>query len=179
MHLHATCPYCKKALRIPESLLGQSVKCPSCQNTFTTAEQEPVVTATRPARIRPNSEFSSESPRRASDVDDLDNRPRRRSRRRSDDFDEETDFPRRPSRRARAKEAVLAPGIALLAIGILGLIYGLWNAAWVFGGHDVELKHEDAAFRFGAYAATVVQVIWGIFATTGGVCMVTFKLRPL
>jgi predicted Zn finger-like uncharacterized protein len=38
MPITISCPSCAKQLRVPENLLGRSVRCPSCQNTFPAEE---------------------------------------------------------------------------------------------------------------------------------------------
>src|SRR5262249_34014683 len=101
-------------------------------------------------------------------------------RSRDDEFDDDDDRPRRRrGRRKRAKNAVTGPGVALLTVAILGTLLAIMNCIWSFTGHAAELRNEDAASRFVYYSVIVLQLVWGILATAGGVCMLTLKLRPL
>jgi LSD1 subclass zinc finger protein len=42
------CPSCRRLLRLPDAVLGQVVRCPSCQATFTAAPAEPSPSAGDP-----------------------------------------------------------------------------------------------------------------------------------
>ncbi len=124
MSLSISCPACQRTLRVPETLLGQPVKCPGCSNRFTAPDrgEEPAppprqassnVRATpRPKTPPPKSE--SEEPRRRDGYSD---RPRSR-RDRDDDYDDE-DNRREPSTRG-VKDAWnrVRIGIHLVMIGI-------------------------------------------------------------
>src|SRR5262249_59131010 len=85
-----SCPKCDRKLRVPDDLLGQAVKCPTCGATFTAAgaAPEPAAPAAPPPRREPEPDPErSARPRRAApdDEDDYDDyederRPRRRRR---------------------------------------------------------------------------------------------------
>src|SRR4051794_23945698 len=96
MPVESNCPGCGAKVRVPESLLGKSVKCPKCQSVFT-AE-------------RPDAGFE--------EVPDDEPRPARR-RPPADDYEDDQgdDFEPRPRRRGgrqRAAEAVKPAAIALI-----------------------------------------------------------------
>jgi hypothetical protein len=118
------CPSCERRLRVPEGLVGEQVKCPTCGETFTAdpdrppprrQEEEP-----RPA--------AGEIPLPRPGGDDGDGeRPRRRPARslRRDEDDPDDDYDDRPRRRRRSREKpgkVQAVGIMMLIGGILGII---------------------------------------------------------
>ena len=42
MPIQIACPTCQRQLRVPDNLIGEMVKCPSCQNTFTATKTEQV-----------------------------------------------------------------------------------------------------------------------------------------
>src|SRR5947209_6123436 len=88
------CPSCKHPLRVPDTLLGQMVKCPACGLTFTAGAPsgEPPGEA---AVVAPESEPA-----------DLPEGPVARPL-----------PPRRP-----ASASLVGPGVALLISGLLGLI---------------------------------------------------------
>ncbi len=119
-----SCPKCDRQLRVPDDLLGQAVKCPSCNETFT---------AELPAKAPPPPP-SSTSSRPSSRPRDDDERPSRRPPRRDDDDDDDD----RPSRRRRH----LAPhrGDTIQLLGILSFFfipYVLGPMAWVMGNGDL------------------------------------------
>jgi predicted Zn finger-like uncharacterized protein len=113
MPIESNCPGCGAKVRVPESLLGKSVKCPKCQSVFTAENPEPgfeevAEDEPRPRRRRPapDEEYDDRG-------DDYDDRPRRR----------------RGGRRSNASSAVAAPAIGLLISGIIGLLLALLGIA--------------------------------------------------
>src|SRR5437867_928663 len=87
------CPQCRKALTVPDHLLGSQVQCPGCGTVFTAgadANPPPPPPALEPARFedepRRRSDYEDE-PRRGRDDED---EPRRRS-----DYEDRRDRPRR------------------------------------------------------------------------------------
>src|SRR4051794_34775920 len=101
MSIESNCPSCGAKVRVPETLLGKSVKCPKCKAIFTAQNPDPGF-----------EEVAEDEPR-----------PRRRLAR--DDYDDDyDDRPRRPARRGRsyARSAVQAPAIGLIVAGSLGIL---------------------------------------------------------
>jgi predicted Zn finger-like uncharacterized protein len=108
-----TCPECAKTLRVPDHLLGQTVRCPSCKVTFTAkGSKEPnpdLVFDDKPApsgkKTKREDDSDEERPtrRRESRRDEAEDeehvRERPRARRRDDDEKED-----RPRRRRRDEE---------------------------------------------------------------------------
>lgn len=127
MNSTISCPSCQRTLRVPESLLGQSVKCPSCAHNFTAPES---IEEEVPRRAATSERPSSRSAPPQDDYDEEPPSPRRSAR--GDDYDDDygddyDDSPRR-SRRGRRGEKpgkVQAIGIMILIGGILSLLYGL------------------------------------------------------
>ena len=112
----AECPQCGRQLRVPEELLGRSVKCPACATLFTAGEPSNVTPAT-PAPIP----FRDEPPPIPADD------PR---------YDD--DLPRRVRRDLVPHRGplVLIFGILALTCGCpLGLIFGI--VAWTLGSNDL------------------------------------------
>src|SRR5262249_1265968 len=128
------CPSCNRKLRVPDDLIGQMVKCPTCATTFTASadqagsasqEEAPAqegyqaepVREDRPSRRPPPDEEET-----GSWEDEYGDRPQRRGRRRAS-YD-------------RAKSMVTAPAICLLvtsglalALALLSLFCNLVGAA--------------------------------------------------
>jgi hypothetical protein len=137
MPAETTCPKCSRPLRVPDKLMGQAVKCPSCLEQFTaTAEmcgQPPTPIgkeAFRPPAESPLSRDDLE--RRAADDDryrsgDVPPRaappslPPRLDDDEDDDFTDDRAY-RRGRRRELALERVSGPANGLIAVGIIGII---------------------------------------------------------
>jgi hypothetical protein len=112
---------------VPESLLGQLVKCPTCQQTFTAAlgdangaAEAPPPRKEAPPPPRERDRYEDEPPRPARrDDDDYDDRPRRRRRRYQQDH----------------------RGTLILTLGILSFFFAwpiLGIIAWVMGANDLK-----------------------------------------
>src|SRR5436305_2057173 len=118
MPAKVVCPSCHMSLNAPDDLLGQTVKCEECGQTFT---------ARAPARPRPEpagpGREKSRFRRRPDDDEDADDRPRP-SRRTSRYEDDEDDRPRRRVKKkgSNALPFILAGGglvlFVLLAAGV-------------------------------------------------------------
>jgi hypothetical protein len=123
-----TCPECTKALQVPDELIGKTVQCPECKNTFTASlptesdrDSEPVETKTTKS---PSKNRKARTKVRDRDDDDDDR----------DDADDDIDIARRSRRRGEEKPGkVLAIGIMMLIGGIIGILYSLTWAATCFG----------------------------------------------
>jgi predicted Zn finger-like uncharacterized protein len=199
------CPECDATLRVPDHLLGKNVKCPRCKQTFTAqverevdeleeAETEPEPEPPRPRKrpvIRDEDEEEEERsrPRKRSAARDEDEeeeeerpRPRRRPSSRDDDEDgdeeEEEDRPRRRRRRRRGGNAaamVTGPAIALLVVGILGVLVGIANVVYtVAAGGD---PTETTSYKMGTYIGSFASVIWGFVVLSGGLYMKGLRNR--
>ena len=128
-----TCPSCQRTLRVPESLRGQLVKCPTCEQTFTAAlEERPPPTVEAAPRPRDRDEY--EPPRR----------PRREDR---DDWEDDYDRPRRDDdnydrpRRRRRRYQQEHRGQLIMVLGILSFFVGgpiLGLVAWIMGSNDLK-----------------------------------------
>src|SRR5580765_2860606 len=127
MSVVINCPACQKKLRLPENLVGKTVKCPSCQEKFTATEKIDVADAPAPPPPPPAPPEIFEQ--REVEKERFPEPPRRRLRDWDDEdddfvddaFDDEEAYerPRRRNRRsgrAAAKSAVAGPAIALMII---------------------------------------------------------------
>src|SRR5437870_5260016 len=137
MPITISCPSCRRQLRVPDDLLGKTVRCPGCQSTFTAEDPDAVAdvdvieeeeTPRRPAR-------GTKPPRTEGEEIEAEGRSARRRRRREEE-DEEADYReyeddleddrarrrrRRSAAKRRAAEALAGPAIALIITGGLGL----------------------------------------------------------
>ena len=108
-----TCPSCQRTLRVPESLRGQLVKCPTCEQTFTAATED-----------RPPPRKEPPPPPRDRYEDEPLPRPARRDE--PDDWEDDRDDYDRPRRRGVEKPGkVQAIAIMTLIGGILAVLGGL------------------------------------------------------
>jgi hypothetical protein len=175
MPLIVTCPdaICRRQLRVPDDLLGQSVKCPRCGKVFTAREEAP------PAP-RPQPEDEERRPAdRPDPPDDLHDDY-------EDDYDDDSDRLRR-RRRWRRRDYVPHRGTIILVLGILSLVTGfgfiLGPIAWVMGNADMR---EIRAGRMDpeGEGSTNAGRICGIIGTVLGVlsllcCFLSFAAAVL
>jgi len=131
------CPGCQRKLAVPENLLGQDVRCPSCGVKFTAS----IHTANAPPPPLPTPPPLPES--RPDLGDDPDFSPRRARRRDYDEDDDEDDrFDRRDARR---RDLLPHRASTVLTMGILSLVMCapiLGPIAWVMGNHDISDMRE-------------------------------------
>jgi predicted Zn finger-like uncharacterized protein len=148
-----SCPKCDRQLRVPDDLLGQSVKCPGCSETFTA--EAPKTEPPPSSRPRDDDPPSRRPP------------PRRE--------DEEDDY-RRPTRSRN-----LAPhrGDTIQLLGILSFFIAgpiLGPMAWIMGNND--LKEMDAGRMDPAgRGSTSTGRMCGMIATI--LCLVGFGMGIL
>jgi|SRR5579862_1355044 len=120
------CPRCERKLQVPETLVGQDVKCPSCGATF--SAQLGGSQATPSANVD------------AAAVQPLP--PHRESDRHWDgEDDDREDYEERTHRRRRRKDIDPHRGTLILVLGILGLVFSglivFGPIAWIMGNTDL------------------------------------------
>jgi hypothetical protein len=91
-----TCDKCDRDIRVRDELAGKRVKCPGCSETVSVPEEDQPAPAKRSSSAATRAEKPATSPRRGRDIEDDDDRPRRRTSR---DEEDEDDRPRRRSSR--------------------------------------------------------------------------------
>jgi predicted Zn finger-like uncharacterized protein len=168
------CPSCNAVLRVPENLLGRSVKCPKCKTTFTAEAEElseptGIVSEPTPTTRRPTLE--PEEPEEETPADDEDeDRPRRR--RRGQSYQE-------------AKLAVAGPAIALMVVGglgilgaILDLLFRLLNLGLANGA---PARADASAYNVGYQVGTALGTIFDIFGICWALVVLlgAFKMKKL
>jgi hypothetical protein len=174
MPLIITCPdaICRRQLRVPDDLLGQSVKCPRCGKVFTAREEAPPT----PPTPRPQREEERRPAGRSDSRDDL-----------HDDYEDDHDDYDRPRRRRWRRDYVPHRGTTILVLGILSLVTGLGfifgPIAWTMGNSDL---HEIRAGRMDPEGEGTVNGgrICGIIGTVLGVlsllcCFLSFAAAVL
>lgn len=173
-----SCPQCDRRLRVPDSLLNRTVKCPGCGQAFTAtaAAARPIVedaVIDEPPRRAESEAFTD---RRPGEGDEEERRPRRRQPDSDLDDDDHDDRPRRRRRRrsAAAESMVMGPAIALLVIGGLGLVAGILNVFISFVGIGVGAAQNDAGAIAGRLVGALLSLIWGVVVTMSG-----YKLKSL
>ena len=168
------CPECDATLRVPDNLLGKSVKCPKCQTTFTAeldgpAEPERIVKEpSRASSRRPSPPVEEEDEELPPEDEEEEERPRRRRRRR-----------RRSS--AEAESAVAGPAIALMIVGgialglaILGLVLNLLGVGLLAAnprGMAGPQQADSTARMFGSVVGGIIGICYGGIITSGAVKM--------
>ena len=134
MSIVSTCPECSKQVRVPETLLGKSVRCPVCKAVFTAGESEPEQ-ASAPGPVKEPAGYTPEP--------ELQPRKRKRSDTEQGDsgYDDDEDYDDRPRRKRRPRRDFLPHnGTLILVLGILSLVVcGLLGpVAWVMGNRDIK-----------------------------------------
>jgi ribosomal protein S27E len=120
------CPQCERKLQVPETLVGQDVKCPSCGATFAAP-------------------LGGSQPVPPPNVESVENQPpsiQRESERHWDREDAEGhDYDERSHRRRRRKDIEPHRGTLILVLGILGLVFSgfivFGPIAWILGNNDL------------------------------------------
>ena len=169
MPIESNCPACGTKVRIPQKLLGKSVKCPKCLTVFTAEEPDPgfeEVVENDPRPARPSRS------RRPAPVDDYD----------EDRYEEEYDpRPRRRGGRQRAAEAVRPAAIALTIAGGVGLFYAIVNGLLVLGGNKFARlgpagnAAHDAGQQIGIVCGIGLTFLWGIIVPYAGIMMMNLR----
>jgi predicted Zn finger-like uncharacterized protein len=125
------CPSCQRKLRVPEHLLGQKVKCPTCANMFTAATEGAAQAETlsvaqpEPRRPDPYAERLGAPPPPHLDEDD-----------------DDPMFAEERARRSRRLDLEPHRGTLILVLGILSLVLTpcaiiLGPIAWIMGQNDL------------------------------------------
>src|SRR5262245_26924291 len=162
------CPQCARKLRVPEDLVGQKVKCPTCGEMFIAeldAPAPPPRERDREERRREEREPVRRRGRRGRD-DDYD-----------DDYDQDDDYRPRSRRRRVRRDAVPHRGVLVLILGIVGIVlsFACWGVpgvifgpiAWVMGNNDLREMRAGRMDREGE-GLTQGGRICGIVATILG-----------
>jgi hypothetical protein len=139
------CPSCQRPLHIPDTLLGQDVKCPACSHTFAAALDDH-----QPASATPDRDREPDRPRRDGDAFTRGKEDRPRQPRRDEDDDGDRPSRRRYyddrfDRRSRRHRSDYEPhrGTLILILGVLPFfIHPLapicGPIAWVLGNQDLK-----------------------------------------
>jgi predicted Zn finger-like uncharacterized protein len=182
MSLVIRCPSCPRQLRVPDDLLGQQVKCPSCGAVFTASEDmgaddtpppQGEVAAPEPSLPDDDTEEVTERPRgvlpRRSRV-----RPRYERRAEEDEEDDGDDDDRPRSggyrrSRAAARSRVSGPATALTVTGGLALALSLVSLCLQFvitanGRGPADARAERL---LGGVIGAVLGIAWGLFVVLG------------
>jgi hypothetical protein len=136
MPFQLACPSCSRELRVPDSLIGQRVKCPTCMVTFTAEEPAAASPPPLPSQAPPPSSPSAVSSPPPHDFEPPVRPPSRRDepyeRRRDYDDRDEPPFSRRPDFRDRGFRADALPHRAglVLTLGIISIVLCV-NCCWL------------------------------------------------
>jgi hypothetical protein len=195
MPTNIKCPACKRALEIPDELMGKKVKCPACKLIFTatpggSAPSTKQESSQRPAP-RPKSEEEVRVRRKAppppeeddEEEEEQEETPRVRKKpihRREEDYEEEEEEEEdedeeeeyRPRQKRRRFRRDMAPhrGAMVLTLGILSLVIcGLLGPfAWIMGRNDLE-KMDAGRMDPSGEGLTKAGKICGIIGTVLGI----------
>lgn len=168
MPIQIACPTCSRQLRVPDNLIGQMVKCPSCQNTFVASVEE---------GPPPQREESYQEEERIVRREPREDRPSRR--RHDDDYDDD-----RPSRRRyEPHRGTLILILGILSLTGLGMITGI--PAWIMGNADMEKIRNgtmdptgESSTNIGRILGMVSTILGLVGLVFGGFCCCLSGLAP-
>ena len=185
MPFELTCPSCRRQLRVPDTLIGQRVKCPTCMVTFTAEEPTgsapppppppPAESVAPPRQLEPREQPSRWDDRydRRRDDDERDEPPYRRG---GPDIDRGPEF--RADALPHRAGLVLTLGIVSVALSLnccwLAPLWGLGFGipAWVMGQSDLR-KIRSGAMDPDGESNTKAGWVCGIIGTCmGGLSLV-------
>ncbi len=161
-----TCPSCERRLQVPESLVGEKVKCPTCGALFMADLDSPSPQPVTGPAVRdsrppaPPREKEREAPAPGRHDEELPRRP-------DDDEEDEEDRPRRRRRRQPPAEKpgkVQAVGVMMLVGGILAVVLFLGLGAGSTGACCL-------------WPGTYYSLVMGIFAIIKGAALLGDDVR--
>ncbi len=167
MPVQTSCPSCGQKLRVPDELVGQSVKCPKCSFIFVASLEE------QPAGPPPRETASESSSERYQRIPEQ-QQPVASSQRGLGDVDDRSTRPRLEPHR----------GTLILTLGILGII-GIGAPitgiiAWILGSSDLgKIKagimdpEGEGQTRAGWILGIVSSIMW-LLAFGGCCCFYAF-----
>jgi hypothetical protein len=160
-----SCPSCNAILHLPDDMVGQQVRCPQCQQTFTAQLKPPVepegIVGDRPA-VRPR--YSPpEAPRQPYVPLDDDYSGYGRPRRDSQD----------------AETAVLAPAIAMMVLGGFDIVLMILNGFFIMRDMAAAGPNGDPAYLIGEVIGGGLGLIFAILILTGGIRMKQLQSHSL
>lgn len=135
-----TCPNCSRKLRVPDNLLGKTVKCPECKQAFS-AQTESAPTengqADEPPPPPSKSSDARVSTNRRTDADAEERMPMPPLRRSADDDEDHPsyggdDFDNDDDRDRADKRAVVTSGWQSVRLGLNLFIYGIYISVGAF-----------------------------------------------
>jgi predicted Zn finger-like uncharacterized protein len=167
------CPQCERKLRVPDNLLGQAVKCPTCSMTFTASaalSELPPMAGPEAAAPPPSAPQPEPYPLQydvPAPYPGAAQQPRYADQGAPVDFDDPR--VRRRQLRPAALDAVAGPAIALLVVGIIGIVgaaigvcAGFFVSAAGVGlrrGFNGEFQPIFAVFFYGAMLVSSIVVV--------------------
>jgi hypothetical protein len=150
-----TCPQCERQLRVPDELVGQRVKCPTCGSNFT-------ATVSGTAAMQPESQGDlPREPQEALIGETSRNEP---DHHRNFELNQGANLASEELRR-RARNKLIIPAIFLIILGALGiLLYGAYafRAVTVALPPMEELVKQNPNFKGKeAELESYLKIIWG------------------
>jgi hypothetical protein len=193
MPTQTTCPSCGRALRVPDHLIGQNVKCPGCQTTFRVEEEGPPPPGPPPLPPRtedaiqekpagsptPPDETFRDQPANQGGSPQLPPPPDEDLDEDELERDEEREYERRGRRlRERARERLAGPSIALMVTGGISLAFGLlqivlqaFMGAMLMGGGPPAGGNDLMVNMVGGIIGGIIAIAAGAFIIFGAMKM--------
>lgn len=165
MPIQVTCPACRQTLQVPDELIGQMVRCPSCQSEFSaslelqTAQLDP---ALRPAELGPPVRLPP-LPEQYYD----------------DEWNDDIEFRRRGVNRDRARSEVLWPAAGMITISAINLLLGLVLITYGISEIDVAQTPHEKTLALRSLIQGPIALVSSVVMLLGGVSMLKLKRHGL
>jgi hypothetical protein len=169
MPVYIACDKCHKRLKIPENVLGHSIKCPACNSVFQAdpAKVLPAEPAVHTAALAEDDDVPVARRKKAAPVED-DEPPRARRRRRAD-YDDEDYEDEVEDGKARTPWYVMLP-LLILSFSAIGLAL-MWPVgfSWLNVDHNVDLSFESRMWIgiAGAIVLTLLCLVVSLLSARG------------
>lgn len=180
MAITINCPNCHGKVRSPEELIGKKVQCPKCSTVFRVEAPNAGIEVVDDIEVVEDEPAPRPKRRPPVDAEVVDDRPRRRLRDEEDDVDDYEPRPRRGGR-SRALAKAKPPGIALLVVGILGILYAIVNALTLAVAGPAanpfanNANVDPTTLKVGNFIGAGLTFVYGAVVTFGGLKMMRLE----
>lgn len=167
MPIQIMCPACRRPLRVPDDMIGQLVKCPSCLSEFSASTEMPtpqLEPAFRAAAMTP-------PPVRLP--------PRPEPLTFEDEWEDDFNLLRRGIDRETAREDVFYPAVGLTVTGFAGLILGMLFLGLGMNRLSEARGPNDETNAYGMLVQALFSAGMGLLILLGGVWMMKLKRYSL
>lgn len=165
MPIQITCPACRQTLRVPDELIGQMVKCPSCLSEFAASLEPQTVQldpGIRPAELGPPVRL-----------------PPLPEQVYEDEWNEDIELRRHGVDRDHARSQVFPPATGLIATSAIGFLLGLLLLTLGITTVDDAQTPHDKAMALRSLIQGPIAMVSSVVILLGGISMMRLKNHGL